>query len=493
MPLSKLLDRLAPWIVSLAGDPSVVLTGVTDDSRRVRPGHLFVARAGGKTDGRRFVASAVDAGAAAVLSDGEPVAEARGIPWIRVSDVRRAAAHAAAAFHGDPAERMPVDFVTGTNGKTSLTYLCEGILSAARVSAGAVGTVSRRYAGREETSAMTTPDACELQAVLATMREAGVERVIMELSSHAIAQDRWLPIAFRVGIFTNAARDHLDYHGTVEAYHDAKKQAFTRVLAGSAHRVAAVVNVDDPLGRQIAALYPDRVLTVSLDGPADVQVVRAEYGIRGTTLHVVAGDRRFDVSSPLVGRHNGYNVACAVGYGLALGLAPEIIAAGIATVARVPGRLDAVLVDGEARVLVDYAHTPDAIQNVLQALRSVTADRLVIVFGAGGDRDRGKRPLMGAAAQELADVCLVTSDNPRSEEPQAIVADILAGMTPGPRVQVEVDRREAIRKAIALLDGHTVVLLAGKGHETYQIVGDRVLDFDDRAEALAALAARGLA
>lgn len=493
MPLSKLLDRLAPWIVSLAGDPSVVLTGVTDDSRRLRPGNLFVARAGGKTDGRRFVAQAVDAGAAAVLSDGEAVAEARGIPWIRVRDVRRAAAHAAAAFYGDPAQGMAVDFVTGTNGKTSLTYLCEGILAAAGVSPGAIGTVSRRFAGREEISAMTTPDACELQAVLGGMRDAGVQRVIMELSSHAIDQDRWLPIPFRVGIFTNAARDHIDYHGTVEAYHAVKKQGFTRVLAGSPLRVAAVVNVDDAVGLEIAAEYPDRLLTVSLEGPADVQVVGADYGIRGTVLHVLAGGRTFDVASPLVGRHNGYNLACAIGYGLALGLHPEVIATGLANVARIPGRLDAVLVDGEARVLVDYAHTPDAIENVLQALRSVTTDRLVIVFGAGGDRDRGKRPLMGAAAERLADVCIVTSDNPRSEAPAAIVADILQGMTPGPRVRVEVDRREAIRQAVALLDGHTVVLLAGKGHETYQLVGDRVLDFDDRAEALAALAARGLA
>jgi UDP-N-acetylmuramoyl-L-alanyl-D-glutamate--2,6-diaminopimelate ligase len=493
MQLRTILDRLAPWITALAGDPSVDVTGVVDDSRHVRPGVLFVARAGGKTDGRRFVAQAVDAGCAAVLSDGEPVAEARGIPWIRVTDARRAAAYAAAAFHNDPARDVAVDFVTGTNGKTSLTYLCEGILAAAGISAGAIGTVSRRFAGREVASAMTTPDAPELQGMLAEMRDAGVHRVIMELSSHAIDQDRWEPIAFRVGIFTNAARDHIDYHGTVEAYHAVKVQAFTRVLAGSPRRVAAVVNVDDPLGRTIAAACEGRVLTVSLDGPADVRVEGADYGIGGTTLHVLAGGERFDVTSPLVGRHNGYNLACAVGYGLALGLSPQTIADGLARVARVPGRLDAVLVNGEARVLVDYAHTPDAIENVLQALRTVTTDRLVIVFGAGGDRDRGKRPLMGAAAQRLADVCLVTSDNPRSEEPRAIVDEILAGMTPGPAVMVEVDRREAIRQAVAMLDGRTVVLLAGKGHEPYQIVGDRVLDFDDRAEALAALRDRGLA
>jgi UDP-N-acetylmuramyl-tripeptide synthetase len=493
MQLSVLLDRLAPWIVSLGGDPSVALTGVVDDSRRVRPGNLFVARAGGKTDGRRFVGQAFDAGAAAVLSDGEPVAEARGIPWIRVKDVRVAAAHAAAAFHGDPGETLAVDFVTGTNGKTSLTYLCEAILAAAGVSAGAIGTVSRRFAGREEVSAMTTPDAPDLQAALGQMREAGVERVIMELSSHAIDQDRWVPIPFRVGIFTNAARDHIDYHGTLEAYHDAKRQGFTRVLAGSRRCVAAVINVDDALGREIAAACAFRVIRVSLDGPADVRVERADYGIGGTTLHVLAEGRRFLVRSPLVGRHNGYNLACAVGYGLALGLSPAVIAAGLAAVARIPGRLDGVLVGGEARVLVDYAHTPDAIENVLQALRTVSSDRIVIVFGAGGDRDRGKRPLMGAAAQRLADACLVTSDNPRSEEPAAIVADILAGMTRDERVLVELDRREAIRKAVAMLDGRTVVLLAGKGHETYQIVGDRVLDFDDRAEALAALRERGLA
>lgn len=487
MNLRPLIERVSDLVVRLEGDVSVDVSGIEEDSRLLRPGQVFIARAGERADGRRFVGQAIDAGAAAILSDAEPVPEGRGVPWIQVRDVRRAAALLAWGFHQEPGERLKIDFVTGTNGKTSWTWLAEAMLKEAAIAIGVIGTVERRWGDTVESADMTTPDAPRLHALLGRMANEGVERVVMELSSHAIAQDRWFPIPFRIGVFTNASRDHVDYHDTVEAYHAVKAEAFSRVLASSSCIEGSVVNLDDPLGEQIALTAPTPVVGYSLDGTkahAAVRVIAARYSMSGTELDIAYGDARFTVSSPLVGRFNGHNILAAVAYGLLLGLSLEQILRGIAAVTRIPGRLDGIIVDGQARVLIDYAHTPDALENVLQALRSVSDARLVVVFGAGGDRDRGKRPLMGAVAQANADIAIVTSDNPRSEEPDRIIDDILAGMTLDERVVVEPDRYAAIRVALHMLDGNTVVLIAGKGHETYQLIGDRVLDFDDRAIAL---------
>jgi UDP-N-acetylmuramoyl-L-alanyl-D-glutamate--2,6-diaminopimelate ligase len=485
--LADLLTALRPYALAVEGDLSVQVLGVGQDSRTVGAGWVFVARAGLAQDGTRFVSEAVARGAAAILSEHDPVDEARGMPWVKVRDVRHAAAALAAAFHREPGRAMAVDFVTGTNGKTSSTYLMEGVLREAGLSAGVMGTIVRRFAGREVESSMTTPDAPEMQAVLAEMRDAGVERVAMELSSHAIDQDRWFPIPFRVGLLTNVTRDHIDYHGTFEAYARTKREAFTRVLAGSPLCEGAVFNLDDEVARGVAAGWQGRAVTFGLKVAGSLEVVKLETGLFGSRLTLEHQGVTFQVATPLIGLHNVSNVLGVVGYGLLLGLDPQVIARGVEGVKRVPGRLDPLLRDGRAQVLVDYAHTPDALENVLKAVRAVTSDRIVTVFGAGGDRDRGKRPLMGEVVRRLSDVAIVTSDNPRSEDPQAILSEILGGMAPLQGVIVEPDRREAIRRGVAMLDGRTLLLIAGKGHENYQLIGNTKSHFDDREVAAAFL------
>lgn len=490
--LRHIVDSIAHRVVSLEGDLSVNVAGLTQSSRDVRPGYIFVARAGERVDGRRFAAEAIEAGAAAIVSDGPAVDAAHAVPWIHVNDVRLVAALMAAEIYDHPARDMAVDFITGTNGKTSVSYLCEGIIVAAGRAAGVIGTIERRFAGHSEGASMTTPDAPELQALLARMRDEQVERVVMELSSHAIEQRRWLPIDFRVGVFTNATRDHIDYHRTVGAYHGVKKRAFTSVLSKSSMAVGAAVNVDDALGREIVRDYIGRSISYGIEQDANLRGVDIRCDLAGTRMVCRHKGGDFEVASPLIGRHNAYNVLAAVAYGLLFGASRAQIAAGLSRVARIPGRLDALVIDGESRVLIDYAHTPDALENVLSSLRQITRDRVVTVFGAGGDRDRGKRPLMGRVAQRLSDVAIVTSDNPRGEQPEAIVDDILEGMTRGDDVIVEVDREAAIARALAELDGDTLVLVAGKGHEDYQIIGDSVIRFDDRQVARRLLAAQGV-
>jgi len=454
------------------------ITGVSQDSRTVRPGELFVAVRGERTDGWAHAAQAAANGAAAVVSE-RPAPEDFPVPWVRVRVARVALARLAARLAGDPAEKLVLAAVTGTNGKTTTTMLLEAILARRYGRAGFVGTVAYRTGRREIPSSQTTPEAPILQDLLAEMVDEGVPAAAMEVSSHALALDRVAGCRFDVAVFTNLTQDHLDFHGDLETYFDAKKKLFTlRKPAG-----AAVVNVDDAFGRRLAAEAAPPVVTWSPSGArADVRAQDVRSDLSGTSLAVVHAGGRFRISSALLGRFNADNLLGAAAAGLSLGVNAEEIADGCAAVTRVPGRLEPVEAGQPYRIIVDYAHTEDALKRLLLAVRDLTDRKIILVFGCGGDRDRGKRAPMGKVAGSLSDIAIATSDNPRSEDPEAILAEVEVGLVAsGATNYLKVaDRREAIRTAIDLANPGTVVVIAGKGHERVQVIGDRSVPFDDR-------------
>ena len=475
--LSVLPDSSFP---SAASD--LEITGISADSRTVRPGEVFVALRGGHADGRDHAREAVLRGAVAVVSD-RPAPDGLTIPWVRVSSPRRALGRLAARLAGDPSEKLVLGAVTGTNGKTTTALLLESILARRYGRAGFVGTVFYSTGNRQLPAGQTTPDAPVLQALLAEMVESGVPAAAMEVSSHALALDRVEGCRFDVAVFTNLTRDHLDFHGDLETYFGAKKRLFDDFRKPAA---AAVVNVDDPAGRRLAVEVAPPVLTWSTQGrAADVRGEEIDCTLSGTSLAIVHRGGRFRISSTLLGRFNADNLVGAAAAGLALGFSETEIAEGCAAVARVPGRLEPVEAGQPFAILVDYAHTEDALTRLLEAVRNLTDEKIVLVFGCGGDRDRGKRAPMGRIAGSLSDIAIATSDNPRSEDPEAILAEVerglvLSGATNYRKVP---DRREAIRTAIDLANPGTVVVIAGKGHERVQIIGDRQIPFDDREVA----------
>jgi len=481
--MAKLGDLIArlPASTEVAGDVHREVSSIEIDSRAVRPGALFVALRGQHGDGHAFIPNAIAAGAVALLVDEAHVLSAPpGVTVVHVPDTRMALSPLAAAFYDDPSRALDVIGVTGTNGKTTTTRMISAILTAAGRPCGIIGTVGAEFGKKAWPLANTTPQPPELHALLASMRDLGARAVAMEVSSHALALDRVEDVRFRVAVLTNVTRDHLDFHGSLEAYAAAKRRLF---------RVAesAVLNLDDERGRQWSADIASRVptLTYAMRGGADIVPAGVVMTADGSTFTV--GATAFRVRLP--GRFNVENALAAIGVGRTLGLPDVQISSGLATLDRVPGRMEHV--GGvDLDVVVDYAHTPDALDNALRALRETTRGRLAVVFGCGGDRDRGKRPQMGKVAAELADRIYVTSDNPRGEDPQAIVDDIVAGIGTHERT-VELDRRRAVERAIAEAKPGDVVLIAGKGHETYQIVGEHVLPFDDAAIARELLAKRG--
>ena len=463
------------------------IAGITSDSRTVAPGQIFVALRGEKDDGWAHATEAAARGAAAVVSD-RPAPEQFPVPWVRVRDPRRLLGHLAARLAGNPSEKLVLAGVTGTNGKTTTAMLLEGVLARRHGRAGFLGTVAYRTGRRETPARHTTPEAPLLQELLAEMVAAGTPAAAMEVSSHALALDRVAGTRFDVAVFTNLTRDHLDFHGDLDAYFDAKKKLFALRKPGA----AAVVNASDPWGRRLAGEVSPPVLTFSTGtAAADVRAENVACDLAGTSLDVVHAGGRFRVSSPLLGRFNADNLLAAAAAGLALRLPEREIATGLASVARVPGRLEPVAAGQPFTILVDYAHTEDALERLLRAVRDLTDRRIVLVFGCGGDRDRGKRAPMGRIAGSLADVAIATSDNPRSEDPAAILDEVEQGLiaSGAKNYRKLPDRREAIRAAIEQADAATVVVIAGKGHETVQVVGDRSLPFDDR-EVAAAFAAK---
>lgn len=476
------------------GDLEHEVTGLAYDSRRVRPGDVFVCVRGLRTDGHFYVEEAVRNGAAAVVAERELPRPVK-VPFLLVTDTRLALGLMAARFFGHPSRALRMIGVTGTNGKTTTTYLVKAILEAAGHKVGLIGTI-RNLAGSEELpTERTTPESLDLQALLAHMRDVGCSHVVMEVSSHAIELKRIAGVEFDVGIFTNLTQDHLDFHGSFEAYRTAKGKFF----AGLGHTTKAgprraVINLDDQSAGYFTRVATVPVLTYGLGGEAQVQATEVSLTGAGLKYRLVTPQGETGLNLHLSGQFNVYNSLAAAAAGLALGCPLEVIRRGLESVSGVPGRFEVVEGGESFLVVVDYAHTPDGLENLLRAADSVAPKRKILVFGCGGDRDRGKRPLMGEIAGRMADYTVVTSDNPRSEDPAAICAEVLDGVAKtasGPEAyRVLVDRREAIYHAISVAEPGDVVLLAGKGHETYQVFSDRTIHFDDREVAREALAAR---
>ncbi|MCB9728830.1 MAG: UDP-N-acetylmuramoyl-L-alanyl-D-glutamate--2,6-diaminopimelate ligase [Deltaproteobacteria bacterium] len=479
-----LLQEATPQAVVTGGGAGAV-SAVVSDSRAVVDGAMFVALRGLGVDGHKYIEAALSRGARAVVAETDaPPGLAAGLTWARVPSTSAALGPLASAFFGHPSRALEVLAVTGTNGKTSVTWLLEQILLSCGMKPGVLSTVEVRYAGQRRPTRFTTPPADELQALLAAFRDAGCTHAVMEASSHGLVQGRLGGTRVAVGGFTNLTRDHLDYHGTLEAYRDAKRLLFTDLAE------AGCFNVDDAVGRELAAAFEGRRRTTSARGlgDADLRVEDLRSGLEGSeaTLHTPAGQRRLALR--LLGRHNVENALVALGMAELAGVPLDSALAALADASAPPGRLERV--PGPVSVVVDYAHTPDALDNVLAALRPLVAGRLICVFGAGGDRDPGKRPEMARAVARLADLAIVTSDNPRTESPDAIVADVVRGMPVGAAWEAQVDRRAAIERAVAMATPGDLVLIAGKGHETTQTIGTVQHPFDDRDEARRALAGR---
>jgi UDP-N-acetylmuramoyl-L-alanyl-D-glutamate--2,6-diaminopimelate ligase len=472
------------------GPRSCSILGVTSDSRKVRPGWAFVAVQGSCADGLAYVDEALQRGATALVVE-RPLERppASHVACLAVPDARRALAHLAAAFYGHPSRALRLIGITGTNGKTTSTYLLESILQAHDASAGVIGTVSYRYAGQAQPADHTTPAAEDLQRLLRDMVDAGVSHVIMEVSSHALAQDRVWGCRFAAALFTNLTQDHLDYHRDMSSYFAAKARLFTVYQPA-----VAVLNYDDPAGEALRRACAAPTLTYGFSPEADVSVAQLEMASHGTTLTVRLQGHDLSVRSQLIGRHNVYNMLGALAVAQGLALDPQHTVEGIERLTAVPGRFERVEAGQPFTVLVDYAHTDDALRNVLQAARGLGAGRIIVVFGAGGDRDRTKRPRMGRVAAEYADFTVITSDNPRTEAPMEIIRAIEAGFLQAghsSRYCVIEDRTAAIYEAVSRARRGDIVIIAGKGHETYQILGHERRPFDDRQVALAALQASG--
>jgi UDP-N-acetylmuramoyl-L-alanyl-D-glutamate--2,6-diaminopimelate ligase len=487
--LGALLDRLPGS--RLDGDPSTVVTGVTHDSRLVRAGDLYIARAGEQSHGIDHVAAAIDAGAVAVLTD--PASEGRAVEAgpaavVVVADPRAAMGPAAAWVYADPADSLLVFGVTGTNGKTTTVYLLESGLRAAGRRTGLIGTIETRVDGEAMASARTTPEATDLQALFALMRERAVDAVTMEVSSHALALGRVDGITFDFAAFTNLSQDHLDFHRDMADYFAAKAQLFTPDHSGQ-----AVVCIDDDWGRELARTATVPVITTGRDPDADWRRIDdVDAGAAGGRTRLVDPDGNgHEVACGLIGTVNLTNAALAYVTLVAAGIDPDHARDGIASLSSIPGRMEPITAGQPYVVLVDYAHTPEAVTTLLTDARRLTAPdgRVVVVLGCGGDRDRAKRPAMGAAAATGSDLAIFTNDNPRSEDPQAIIAAMQSGVRTGANVVVEPDRRAAIGLAVGQAQAGDVVVVAGKGHEQGQEIAGIVTEFDDGVVVRAAIGA----
>ena len=484
-----LADLAATIGAELVGEPAAI-TGITHDSRAVLPGDVYLARHGQQTHGMAYAEQAVAAGAAAILTDqaSREQALSHDVPVLVVADARAVAGPAAACVYGDPVASLRTFGVTGTNGKTTTTFLLDGGLRAAGMHTGLIGTIETRVGNERLPSTRTTPEATDLHALFAVMREAGATAVAMEVSSHALALGRVDGVVFDVAGFTNLSQDHLDFHADLEEYFAAKARLFT-----PSHARAGVANGADAHGRRLAETAPIAMSTYALTGEADWSVRDVDLRGGGSTFTVIAPD---GVSVPaavqLPGSFNVGNAVLAIAMLVTAGIPLDVAAAGVASVSGVPGRMERIDEGQDFLALVDYAHTPDAVETLLSAVRTMTRGRVIAVLGCGGDRDRGKRPLMGAALARGADIAILTSDNPRSEDPAAILADMSAGARAAHGRSVlhsELDRAAAIRHAITTARPGDTVVVAGKGHEQGQDIGGVVTPFDDRDVVRAAIRA----
>ena len=469
--------------VTLRGATDCEIEGLAYDSRQVRPGFLFVALPGQRRDGRDFVAEAIDRGAVAVMSEKNELPR-RAVTSIRVEDARRAMAEAACAFYGEPSRELFMVGVTGTNGKSTVSFMVRDLLRAAGLVPGLIGTIRYEIGERSIPASRTTPEAPDLQAMLDRMRHAGCRSAVMEVSSHGLDQKRVWGTDFDVGIFTNLTQDHLDYHRTMERYFAAKSLLFQGLGQMEKH-ARAVLNMDDPWGLQLANTggFNAELVTFGMHPGAMVRAENVDLSDAGSSFDVATPWGGARVRLRLLGRFNVSNALAAMAAGGAAGIPPAQMAEVLGAMTAVPGRLEPIPSAHPFRVFVDYAHTPDALTNVLRTLREFTAGRVIVVFGCGGDRDRAKRPMMGAAAASLADFSVLTSDNPRSEPPGVIISEIAPGFGESARFEIEENREKAIFRAFRMARAGDTVLVAGKGHETTQEVGSTISPFDDREVA----------
>ncbi len=484
MKLDALLSHVAT--IKVDGPLDREITAMAYDSRRVKPGTLFVALRGEKVDGSKFVEQAIAAGAEAIVSE---LAEFRTRATnITVSDARLALADLAAAFYQYPARALKIAGVTGTNGKTTTAFLLKHICEATMHRCGLIGTVRYEVGDRILPAARTTPESLEVHDLLWQMRSAGCKAVAMEVSSHALMQARVRGVEFDAAIFTNLSQDHLDYHKTMDAYFEAKARLFSGLAEQTRKKGKAVINIDDRHGAQLASRFGKEipVITYGLGALADFRASNVRIDFSGTSYQLDAGGKSYLVRLPQIGQFNVYNSLAALAGAQALGVEVRSGVLALANANAVPGRLEAVPAQRKFRVFVDYAHTDDALQNVIKTCRELNPARLIVVFGCGGDRDKTKRPRMGSVVDQYADFAIITSDNPRKEDPRDIIEDIKPGMTRG-NYEVIVDRKEAIHKAITMAEPRDIILIAGKGHETYQEFADHTAPFDDVAVAQQAL------
>jgi UDP-N-acetylmuramoyl-L-alanyl-D-glutamate--2,6-diaminopimelate ligase len=492
----KLADLMREVLgAEFGADPNLEIRSLDYDSRRIQTGGLFFAIQGGKVDGHAFISQALARGAVAIVSERASPAGLIESPqpapaWIWVPKIRRALSEAGRAFYGHPEQRLRLVGVTGTNGKTTTDYLLESIFRAAGLKSGMFGTIEYHVAGKTLPAVNTTPESLDLVVNLAQLVGAHASIVAMEVSSHALAQERIWGFPFEAAIFTNLTRDHLDYHQTMEDYFHAKRRLFEGV--GAPPPRLAVINSDDAWGARLLDLSFTRLLTFGMHSEASVRpkILSREPSLLRVTVLTPEGP--LDVESALIGRPNLMNILGAVAAAQGLGISSEAIQQGINALRFVPGRFERVDAGQPFLTVVDYAHTDDALRNILTTARELTRGRLIVVFGCGGDRDRSKRPLMGEAAGSLADIVVLTSDNPRSEDPLAIINDALVGVQKtGKPCALEVDRAAAIQRALEQAHAGDAVVIAGKGHETYQVFKDKTVPFDDREVARRALESLG--
>ena len=486
MQLKELLKKLP--VLRVEGSLDREVSGIVYDSRRVTPGMVFVAIPGVNVDGHDFINTAIARGAAAIICERNGFSSPRATK-VKVSDARETLARAAASFYQHPSTKLQVIGVTGTNGKTTVAFMIKELLEAAGIKTGLLGTVRYEIGDRVIPAHRTTPESLEIHEMMAQMVASGCKACVMEVSSHALEQKRVAGIEFDVAIFTNLTQDHLDYHGTMENYLAAKQKLFTKTANGS-KRGTVVINIDDASGAKLADEADVEVkMTYGILRPASVRATKVQLGADASTFTVETRDQSFACKLPLIGRHNIYNALAATGAALAFAIEPKKIQSAFSHMKPVPGRLESVDCGQKFSVFVDYAHTDDALHNVLTTLREVTKGRVLLLFGCGGSRDTGKRAKMGRVAAEHADHTIITSDNPRKESPAAIAAQIEEGFRSVKQkgYGVELDRKRAIAEIISMAKPGDTVLIAGKGHETYQEFEDTVVPFDDRVFAREAL------
>ncbi|MCR4430052.1 MAG: UDP-N-acetylmuramoyl-L-alanyl-D-glutamate--2,6-diaminopimelate ligase [Tepidanaerobacteraceae bacterium] len=473
MIIKELIEKISD-IICVKGPMDIDISGVAYDSRKVSKGNIFVAIKGFNLDGHSFIPHAISKGAVAVI--GELDMDIPEITYIRVADSRRVLAQICAKYYGYPAQKLGIIGVTGTNGKTTTTYLIKALLERAGYKTGVIGTIGNLIGDKFIHADRTTPESLELNILFREMLREDVKYVAMEVSSHSLKLSRVEGINFEVGVFTNLTQDHLDFHKTFEDYYETKKKLFDLSKK-------AVVNVDDESGKKILKSVKIPALSYGIENIADIRARNVKVSAEGVFYQADIGGRNFFVSYRVPGRFSVYNSLAAIGTGLLLGITPELLINALESVKGVPGRFETVNMGQDFTVIVDYSHTPDGLENVLRTIKSFASGRIITVFGCGGDRDHTKRPMMGGIASKLSDYCILTSDNPRSEDPEAIIWEIEKGIFNNNYEKI-INRKEAIARAIDMAKKDDVILIAGKGHEDYQVLKDRTIHFDDREVAV---------